>query len=331
MQLNDRWLVVGQSWVPCLTTTDIMSGCSNDPLKRQGRVYVYEHQNNEWKLHSVLTSPLPGDSSGFGSALSLQGDRIVVSDSLNRICWNSNQDSASTHEICKATTSIFMFEYDGTTWQAGTKLPTPELAHSQGFGYGVALSGQHLAISVPAANWCEAHKPTSQPTDSCKSPSDPAMHESGAVYLYRNEGSGWIHQTTLKSKHAVKERNFGRVIDLDNNRLLVGSNHRKGPCLLRDESVNNLHWNPKDLECGISPVELFRFDGNRWSPEAVLFQAETPRSPGSSFGKALALHGNRALVGAYQSQHCPQGAFDDPTDWPDCVERGTASIYFFPE
>ena len=90
----------------------------------------------------------------------------------------------------------------------------------------------------------------------------------GTAEVYRFDGSDWVLETTLVTPGPAEATEvFGRAVDIDDDRLIVGA--------------GRLHWNSS------GSAFVFRFDGNQWWPEAWL----TPfgGSSDSRFGLSVAI------------------------------------------
>lgn len=107
---------------------------------------------------------------------------------------------------------------------------------------------------------------------------DSAISGSGSVSIYRRVGTEWFFEDRLQPSFPTTGYAFGESIALSGDTLLVGS--------------------PFDLESGLSAgaVHVYVFDGTTWVEEEVLTASDA--QAGDQFGRAVALSGDRALVGA---------------------------------
>ena len=116
---------------------------------------------------------------------------------------------------------------------------------------------------------------------------------SGAVFLFRRNGSLWTRQAYIKASNLQAGDHFGSIVrlSLDGNTLAVGASLEDGV----SSGVNNSQAN------GITnsgAVYIFRFSGGVWSQQAYI-KASNPQLDGA-FGYAFSLSadGNTLAVGA---------------------------------
>lgn len=148
------------------------------------------------------------------------------------------------------------------------------------FGYAVALSDDGLTLAVGA--------PEEQ---SFAEEADNSGLSTGAVYLYRFDGTRWQQQAYLKASNAKNGDEFGGAVSLsaDGNTLAVGASGV--------DPASGGFGRSRARNSGAAYV--FRFDGNSWVEQAFI-EADN-RSSGARFGNALTLSndGNTLAIAAY--------------------------------
>jgi len=108
-------------------------------------------------------------------------------------------------------------------------------------------------------------------------PNDSTVHfEAGAVYVYRSTSSGWVGPDTLYASvpPPVAEEHFGDSVAIYEDTILVGA----------------------PGEGGGGAAFVFEYDGMLWNQAATLVASDS--ASGLAFGGAVALEGDRALIGA---------------------------------
>ncbi len=156
-----------------------------------GAVYLFRKSGNDWNLEQKLTTSDSVDSSGYGTALALQGNQLVV-----------GSHSANAAGVDGAG-AAYAYEFDGAQWNQIQKMTAPSAGTGQLFGLDVAMSGDWLAISSPGAT---------QPSGR------------GRVALFRRFGDQWIPQQQVRAPQGSSQFDgFGLSIALDNRVLLVGA------------------------------------------------------------------------------------------------------------
>lgn len=161
--------------------------------ENEGRVYAYEPilGTYKWKLIQTLESPAPAANATFGSSLDLHGDLAVIGaprESVNGV------PSGAVH----------VFKAGQAGWVAQDKIVPDTPAADVEFGAQVELSKDRKLLAVGA------------PVDSS------AGLFAGAVHLFSNENSTWTEEQKIVSPRPMMFDEFGSVLSLRNNTLLVG-------------------------------------------------------------------------------------------------------------
>lgn len=156
-----------------------------------GSAFVFELQAGSWSEVAVLVVNPAVSPGGFGDALALDGDSVVVGAySEDGVGWNSG--------------AAYAFERDLGGWSLTQRLeaPVPEVgAH---FGYRIALEGDVLAISAHRADLVGALN-------------------TGRVLRFERDASGWHALDSIHALPPVPELSFGASLALDAGTILVGT------------------------------------------------------------------------------------------------------------
>lgn len=135
------------------------------------------------------------------------------------------------------------------------------------FGTSVAVWGDVLVVGAPSEDSCITNVNGEAGDDACE--------ESGAVYVFRRDGSAWVQEAFLKVSHAEDPEPsdyLGRSVAIWNDTIAASEASSAGT------------------------VRIFQYAGARWREEATL---EAP-APGNAdeFGRSLTLWGDTLAVGA---------------------------------
>ncbi|MCH7597119.1 MAG: hypothetical protein IID35_11260, partial [Planctomycetes bacterium] len=117
----------------------------------------------------------------------------------------------------------------------------------------------------------------------------------GAAYVYRFLGTGWTHQAKLTVPGLPDGARFGYSVDIDGNVILVGARNDDGAAP------------------GSGAAYIFLRDGSQWIVEDKLVGLD-PRMY-DHFGAAVALDGDRALVGTTGDTGSADVYRRDGTNW----------------
>lgn len=203
----------------------------------RGRVHVYTRQGGVWNKTGGLTPPEFLPESHFGRRMALEEDRAVIAAPMEPL-YGYRQGA------------VFVFEREGG-WVLKQRIDPPDLSHGKFFGLGLALEGDLLAIGQPGFNG-----------------------SSRRCHVYREQAGQWVLEATL---HQPESQGFGRALDFDGGRLVVGA--------YGDIS----HGGPFD-----GGVYIFERIGGAWQKTARL-KATHPESE-DDFGEAVDLEGDTLLV-----------------------------------
>ena len=98
-----------------------------------GATYVYHRQEDTWQEYTVLNSPDEVLGDRFGSAVDVQGNRMIIG------AQNEN-----------GTGAAYIYELQENTWQFQEKLTSPALSETGNFGALVAIDGETAIVGDPA-------------------------------------------------------------------------------------------------------------------------------------------------------------------------------------
>jgi hypothetical protein len=215
-----------------------------------GQAYVFRRQGSLWTEETILTSSDSAPQDLFGLSVALDGPVVAVG------------AIGAGHSGALNAGAVYVFRHNGNQWLEEAKLTASDAAGLNGLGRGLALQGDVLLAGAFGTN-------DANPND--------FYCQSGAVYLFRREGTQWVERQKLTASDAACKNNFGTSIDLDGSRALIGA-HRK------------------DNYIGAAYV---------WSFNGTSFQ-ETHKlvAPGfgganPNFGGTVALDGDLAVIGAF--------------------------------
>lgn len=270
----------------------------------QGSVYVFSRDGSGWRLVEKLVADDGAPEDLFGGAIAIDGDSLLVGAPLARIEGDAQRGAAyvfartpsgweqrskliasdgASGDLFGSSVALrdgmaivsapmddvgansnqgsaYVFSRSGEDWQQHTKLTAGDGGPDDEFATAVAMDGDLVLLGAPG------HRAG-------------ANVRQGAVYAFARSAGTWPQQGKLLAADGAAGDGLGRSIALDGNSALVGA------------------WN---FSTGGGQVEgsayIFRLSGGIWTQQQKL----TSGTPGnaSGFGFAVALRGDRALVGA---------------------------------
>lgn len=271
-----------------------------------GAAYVFQRSGTEWSQQANLTASDGAFDDRFGTAVALDGETAVAGSP-----WDDTGDGSDAG-------SAYVFVRSVKTWIHQTKLTagTLEADADDHFGWSVALSGETALVgSILDAK-----------------PTDP---RAGTAYVFVRSGATWSRQAILGAGDPGLEDQFGTAVALSGDTALVGAprdDTGAGPdagsawvfvrsgsiwsqsaaLLSGDETAGDWFGESMALEgdtalIGVSGDDtpaapdsgsayVFVRSGALWHQQSKITADDG--AAGDRFGKAVALSGELALIGA---------------------------------
>jgi hypothetical protein len=264
----------------------------------QGAAYVFTRSGAGWSFQQELTAPDGEGWDNFGRMVALDGETAIVAAPLDDTGDNENQGSAYVFTRSGTTWSfqqkltapdgeagdifgmvaldgdtalvaaggdigqgaVYVFTRSGASWSFQQKLTAPDGEAGDIFGAGVALDGDTALVGAP---WDDIEE----------------NGDRGSAYVFTRSGTTWAFQERLLAPDGMAGDWFGMSLALRGDTALIGAPY--------DDSGEN-----EDQ----GAAYVFTRSGASWSFQQKLtaFDGEA----GDDFGYAVALDGDRALVGA---------------------------------
>lgn len=161
-------------------------------------------------------------------------------------------------ETTTATGSAYVYDVLSGGATFLQKLTAPDLAAFDRFGWSVAVDADIIAVGSDR--------------------DDNVWIDAGSVYIYARSGSTYTFVTKVLATDAQPGDFLGASVSLSGNTLLVGAP------------------GDDDLAANAGAAYVFVRSGSSWSQQVKLLAADGGADDG--FGSAVALDGDRALVGA---------------------------------
>ena len=269
-----------------------------------GNVYVFERAGGEWAEVGVVTSTDGAEGDGFGASIDSSGDLMIIGASGH----NERQGAA------------YVFERGAAGFSEVAKLvatnPTPEQeeaaagrrggrrgGQAAGGGGGGGRRGGRGANAPPMfgsavaidGDWAMVSAPN-------------YGSRTGSVYVFKRDSGDWQQVAQLPGNNAQPGAVFGASILVESDEMFIGATTANG---------------------GIGGVSTYRLiDDERWvrTGNLVPFDGQ----PGGSFGGAMVVDGNVALVGASgaggRAGRIYRYERDVNGNWTDATKLGASGI-----
>jgi hypothetical protein len=271
---------------------------------QSGSAYVFGRSGGAWALQAKLVANGVGTSDGFGVAVAIDGDTIVVGAPRAR----TGPDAGSM----TGEGAVYVFERTGTSWVQRARLLAADGLPGDFFGHSVAIDGDTIAVGAFAAQastgavyvfnrmgsvWDTGTRLTAAPAafgaafgfstaleGDRIAVGEPdggrgADREVGAVHVFERTGGSWAHRARLQPEQIGPYTNFGSSVALRGGQLLAGA-PGSGP----------------DTAPFRGSAFVFSAVGSGWSLEAELVPASAVAR--NRFGATVLLHSGFAILGA---------------------------------
>ena len=180
-----------------------------DGHNNQGAAYIYCYEEIEgWTLYQKITSVDGEAGDSFGAAVDITSEYIVVGANLADSGNNNNTGGAY----------VFEKNFGGEWYQSQELIPSSNASQDQ-FGYSLAITDDHIVVSMPFAN-------------------TEGYSNSGAAILFYKPGDEWIIERILESEFPQSNNNFGLDLAINEPYLAVHS----GSNLVLLKRQSDLHW-----------------------------------------------------------------------------------------
>lgn len=274
-------------WSVAIDQDRIVVGSPDDsvPIEDAGAVFVFRREADSWIEEAELVASDAQEDLKFGWSVDIDGDRLVV---------GAFPTANHRNGIIEAPPfgAAYVFRRDGGNWIEEARLIPSDRTNGEHFGASVALSEGRLAVGAPLVD------------GAC--PEDERCN-SGAVYVFRREGTQWIEEAKLEADPVSAGMLLGFSVALQGATLVAGA---------------------------VSDSRVFEYAGSAWVfrrfETGWIQQAElvaTDPSARDHFGNSVAIDGSLIAVGAdsYSSPQLPDRAgavflyVNDGNDW---IEQG---------
>ena len=296
---------------------------TNDSSSNSGAAYVFVRTAVGWEFQAYLKASNTGDADGFGGAVAIDGNRVVVG-------------AESEDDTVGNSGAAYVFRRTGTLWFPDGFLKASNAGGGDRFGISVAISGDTLVVGADFE-------------DSASNGVGGAQGDTGtnvgAAYVFVRSGVAvWNQEAYLKATDSGDDDRFGTSVGLSGDRAVVGARRQDG--FADDEGAAYVYvrtlgvWTPEaqlkastpgaDDEFGIavaisgdtivvgapnedSPATgvnggegdgannagaayVFARSGALWPQQAYL--KSSTNGVGNEFGTSVAISGDALIVGA---------------------------------
>ncbi len=265
--------------------TGIGGDQTNNNASGSGAVYVFARTGNIWAQQAYIKAFNTGASDQFGISVSLHGDTLAVGANREDSTGSGINSGVEGDNSAPDSGAAYVFTRSGSTWVQQAYVKASNTSPGDEFGRRVALDGDTLAVG--------AYREDGN-----------GLVDSGAVYVFRRDGSSWSEEAYLKASNAAANNRLGFSIALSGDTLVAGSS---GEDSASTGVGGNQVTNPPAWASGAAYV--FTRTGSTWTQQAYVKASNTEGAPtsqdsngnelfGDQFGVIVAVDGDTVVVGA---------------------------------
>lgn len=278
-------------------TALIGANMTDDKGADSGSAYIFKRTENTWNQYQKLNASDGATGDNFGVSVSISGDTALIGAPMDD---DKGADSGS----------VYVFTYNGNTWNQRAKILAPDGAAQDFFGWSVFLEGNTALIGAYAdedngpnsgsvyvfngsgASWDQQAKlnasdgspndrfgwRTSLSGDTALIGAPYADSTKGSAYVFKREGVSWTEQAKLNASDGAAEDYFGNSVSLSGDTALIGA------------------YQDDDKGTNSGSAYMFIRTENTWTLQQKLNASDG--TEGDYFGYSVSLDGDTALIGA---------------------------------
>lgn len=268
-------------------TADVPRGLDTpDPLATTAATQRALSASRPWNESQIVTAPgAPAAFDNFGLTPTVCGNLAVVG------AWHADLPASGTASPKVDAGAAYVFErsHVGGAWTLTATLTASDAAAGDSFGFAVACQGDTIAVGAMFADLPGAM--------------GSVRVDAGAVYVFERRRDGFLQTQKLTAPDAAQNDAFGFALSMTRDALLIGAPYVDAPAA------------PVRLDVGAAYVYARVASG--YAPDAKLQARDGAAS--DFFGRAVALSGETALVGAMYR--------DVPTAGGTATDAGAAYVF----
>lgn len=243
--------------------TGINGDGSGNGAFNSGAAYVFHRIGTNWSQQAYLKASDTAASAEFGSAVAIDGERLVVGAPL-----------ADGYRG-----AMYVFSRSLAAWSQQARVTSSNAAPDARFGCAVAISGDTIAAGARGES-----------SGLAASPADTSAPESGAAYVFKWDGLLWTEQAYLKASNPGAGDFFGKSLSLDGDTLAVGA-------FGEDSAATGVDGNPSSNSASdAGAAYLYSRSVTEWFQTGYLKASNSEAS--DWFGAAVAVSADTVVAGA---------------------------------
>jgi hypothetical protein len=166
------------------------SADEDDDGDDKGAAYVFVRSEGSWTQEVKIKAFDRAENDGFGSAVSIDGDTVVIG-------------APDDDDLGNRSGSVYVYVRDGANWDLEAKLTPGDAAIEDYFGYSLAIDGDTAVIGAYGDHDLGSG--------------------SGSAYIFLRSGTEWNYQAKLLADDGAHRDFFGYSVDLSGDTAVIGA------------------------------------------------------------------------------------------------------------
>jgi hypothetical protein len=269
---------------------------ADNSAPNSGAVYVFHRTGTTWAQEAYIKAPNADAGDYFGDEIALSGTLLAVGapDEASSATGITDDPSGSTDNSAPSAGAVYVFRRETPGfWHFEAYIKPTGTKAGIKFGYGVALSGDTLAVTAGFDSSAATG------VDPPNGEADTSAPEAGAVYVFRRSNAtgsiAWSQEAYIKSSNTDAHDLFGFPLQVSGDTLAVAA---------RGESSASSGFNG-DQSNNSAPsagaVYVFQRSGTKWTQDAYLKASNTDAR--DMFGMSVSLRGDLCAVAALDASN----------------------------
>jgi hypothetical protein len=279
------------------SATNVNGNQWDNSMENAGAAYVFVRNGNAWSQEAYLKASNTEAGDRFGTAVAISGDLIAVGAPMESGA-NHGVNGWQGSNLFPAAGAAYVYKrINGVwTWQLYLKASNPN--PGDGFGAELAMDGTTIAIA--------ARLEDSNSKGVNQNGANNSATDSGAVYVFQEQGGVWAQDAYLKASNTDINDRFGTAVTVSGETVVVGAEFEASAA----QGINGASSDNSAEYAGAAYV--FSKTGGVWAQEAYLKASNNEAFDG--FGCAVSLSGDRLIVGSFAEDSGASGINGDQLD-----------------
>lgn len=271
-------IVVG-AWLEDSAATGVNGATGSEAAADSGAAYVYVRSGATWAYNAYLKASNTGAADGFGYAVGISGNTIVVG-ALYEDSSGVGPGGVQTNNNAPNSGAAYVFTRSGNSWTQQAYLKPSNTGSEDLFAISVAVDANTIVVGASQED-SGARTINGAQTDTAL--------EAGAAYVFVRNGAAWSQQAYLKTSNADAGDRFGHSVSVRGDLLVAGAISEAGAATL----VNGNQASNAMAQAGAAYV--FQRTGAAWAQQAYLKSSNPDQQ--DQFGMSVAAGEHSVLIG----------------------------------